>query len=915
MADFRLPPLNGGERVYRALLHLYPRRFRRAFSQELVEAFRDQRRAASRDGTPAPAFWAAILRDLTTQACAERFSTAWRRRTGSDDEESLMTAVPFALRLQELRIAARRLLRTPSFTIATVLVLAVGIGATTAVFSVVNGVILRPLPYPDADRLVALGHTVQLSGVGSVDQSDGSLLFYQQHARAFDAVGGWRDVGANIAATADDASRAERIDAAAITANLFDVLEAPPTLGRTFRSGEDRINAAPVAILSSALWERRFHSDRAVVGKRIVVDGVSREIVGVMPRAFSYPSNTTELWIPIAFDPPHASAGSFNFHGVARLRTGSTVDAARADLDRVLPHILDEFPSGIPRAMWESVHLRATVTPLRDAIVGDTSRLLWILLGSVSLLLVIACANVANLFLVRGEARGLELAVRAALGSGTVGIVVQSLSEAIVLAFAGGMLGVLFSIVGVRAVVTFGGRLGLPRLAEISVDAYVLAFAATASVLCALFVSIIPILRARRVQVALVLREAGRGATTGAVRQRARAVLVVAQVALALVLVAASGLLARSFERLSHVKPGFDARGVVMARFVLPDATYPTGTAKAQFYNRLMSAVRALPGVEDASLTSWVPLTNDHDDTTIEVEDHPLPPNAVGRIHFVPAVDARYFHVMGIPMLAGRAFESSDPKHPVAEVVVSKAFADRYWPGKSPLGKRIRPGIDGQWFTVVGEVGDVHHEALDKAAEDAVYFSFVSKRGSDVYTPGYLALVARGSAADATTASEIRKAVRSLDPGLPTFDERSLMDVVSAASARARITLWLLAVASAVALLLGAVGIYGVMAYSVSLRQREIGVRIALGARPSDVRRLVSRGGLGLAAIGVAIGIVCALGVTRLLRGLLYDVSPTDPLTLVATSVVLLFVAFGASWIPARRASALDPVEALRASA
>jgi predicted permease len=826
-----------------------------------------------------------------------------------------MAAIPFAFHVRELRLAARRLRHAPSFTLATVLVLGIGIGATTTVFSIVNGVVLRPLPYPHADRLVSLGHDLQLSGVSHVDQSDASILLYQRFARAFDGVAGVRDVGANIATSGDETSRAERVNAAAVSANLFDVLQVPPTLGRGFRAGEDRVGAAPVAVVSNALWERRFHSDPAVVGKRVIVDGVSREIVGVMPRGFAYPSSTVELWIPIAFDPPNATAGSFNFQGIGRVRAGITLDAAKADLERVLPRLLDEYPSGIPRAMWESVHVRPTVSSLRDAVVGETSRVLWILLGSVSLLLVIACANAANLFLVRGEARGLELAVRAALGSGVAGIVVQCLSEALVLAIAGGLLGVGLAVAAVRAVTAFGGDLDLPRITEIGVDARVLGFAAAASALCALVVSILPILRARQVPVALVLREAGRGATAGAARQRARSVLVVAQVALALVLVASSGLLARSFERVRHVRLGFDPTDVIVARLALPSATYATASATARFYMRLSESVRAVPGVTDASITSWVPLTNDHDDTTIETEDHPLAPNAVGRVHFVPAVDERFFHTMGIPFVAGRTFETADPQRPAREVIVSRAFAERYWPGESPLGKRLRPGLGSPWFTVVGEVGDVHFEALEKPAEDAVYFPLITSRGSETYVPRYAAVVARVPNAGSAATARLRQAVRTLDPTLPTFDERSLMQVVASASTRARILLWLLATASSVALLLGAVGIYGVMAYGVSLRQREIGVRMALGARPGDVRRMVARGGLGLAALGVVIGVGCAIAVTRLLRGLLYDVSPTDPITLAGTAAVLLLVSLAASWIPARRASSVDPVDALRGPA
>ncbi len=921
MADFPQPPLDGEERLYRALLHLYPPRFRRSVAQGLVETFRDQRRDAERRGVSASAFWFASLRDLVTQACAEWMSV-WRPARGipaSDREEPTMAAVPHALRFTELRFAARRLARVPSFSIAAILVLALGIGATTAVFSLVNGVLLRPLPYPASDRLVALFHTVEVNGVTRADQSDASFLLYQEHARAFDGVAVSQDQDLNLGAADGDAARAERVAAAAVSANLFDVLRVPPAQGRGFLPGEDRLGASRVAVLSNGLWERRFRGGISVLGSHITVDGVSREIVGVMPRGFAYPSPAAELWIPEPFDPPHAQAGSFNYRGIARLRDGITLDGARADLERVLPRLLDEFPSGIPPSMWAQAHVRPVVMPLRDSIVGDLSRLLWILLGSVSLVLVIACANVANLFLVRGEGRQLELAVRSALGSGLAGIVAQCLSESFVLAALGGVLGVVLALLGVRLATSFGGGLGVPRIAEVGVEGRVLLFAAGVSVLCAAFVSLIPVLRARRVPIALVLRAAGRGSSAGERRQWARSALVVAQVALALVLVAVSGLLARSFARLREVRPGFEPNGIVMARLALPRANYPTAASVMNVYDRLLGEVRALPGVREATLTDWVPLTNDHNDTVLSVEDHPLPPDALPRDHFVVAAEARYFHTMGIPLLAGQTFGAQDPARPVSEVVVSRAFADRYWPGASPLGKRVRPSLSSTWYTIIGEVGDVHYDHLDKPANDVVYFPLVTLKQENDSTavgpptaPHFVALLVRTDAARAGMTSAVRRVVHAIDPALPTYDERPLADIVSAASARARVTLLLLAIASALALILGAVGIYGVMAYGVSLRQRELGVRLALGARPIDVSRMVSRQGVTLGAIGVVIGIVCALSVTRLLRGLLYDVSPTDPLTLVTTCVVLLMVAFLASWIPARRAASVDPAEILR---
>jgi len=864
--------------------------------------------------TPSRAFWMMAIQDALVHASAEwaaPIRCIGHPIADPHHEDSLMAAVPYALRVAELRFAFRRLRRAPSFTLATVLVLSLGIGATTAVFSIVNGVLLRPLPYPRSDRLVSLRHSLEVSGVSEADQSDASVLYYQEHARAFDGIAAARFADVNLGATSP-ADRPERVSTALTSANLFDVLGVHPLLGRSFTKGEDRVGAAPVALLSYALWQQRFHGNPRVVGQRLTADGVSREIVGVMPRSFAYPSPSVQLWIPIAFDPPHAQAGSFNYLGIGRLRGGVTIDAARADLARVLPHLLDEFPSGIPPAMWRQAHVAPIVTSLRDRLVGDVSRMLWILLASVSLVLIIACANVANLFLVRGESRQLELAVRGALGSGVAGIVAQSLSEAALLSGAGGVIGVLLALLGVRLAAVAGGTLGLPRLNELSIDGRVLLFACAVSVLCAVVVSIIPLLRSRRIPIALVLRSGGRGATSGP-KQRARSALVVAQTALALVLVASSGLLARSFMRLEQVKPGFDADGVVTTRLMLPKATYTSAAARLQFYDALLEKVRAVPGVQQATLGDWVPLSDDHNDTVIGVEDHPLPPGSVPDDHFVSQVDRQYFRTMHIPLLSGRTFEAPDPTRPDMEAVVSRAFAQRYWKNQSPLGKRIRPGLGSRWYTVVGEVGDAHYDVLDKPANDIVYFPVaVAPDSNSLGVPNYLIVFARSPLPAGTVTSAIRDIVHSLDPSLPTYGEKPLDEYVHAASARAREMLLLLAIASALALILGAVGIYGVMAYGVSLRQREIGVRIALGAQPGQVRRMISRAGVGLAALGVLIGVVVALGVTRFLQSLLYDVSPTDPLTLIGTCIVLLLVALAASWIPARRAAAVDPSEALR---
>ena len=829
----------------------------------------------------------------------DRVKEASRRARGTMALESV---------LRDLRIAARRLRRAPGFVAAAVLVLALGIGATTAAFGVVDAVLLKPLPYPQSDRLVRLTHTASLAGRSTVDQSDATVLLYQRHAAAFEGVAAWwaDNVDANIEPSAPGETPG-RAHIARVTANLLDVLRVRPALGRDFVPGEDRAGAPRVVLVSDRLWRERYHGDPGIIGRRILVNEVPRTVVGVMPPRFAYPASTVDLWIPLTLDPTDTEATRFRFVGVGRLRDGVSPARARADLAGALARLPTEFPGDRSAGVLAQAHVAPHVEPLRDAIVGRAAGLVWMMMASVLLVLVIACANVAGLFLVRAEHAQVELAVRGALGAPVRSLVTQALAESVLLSALGGALGVLPATAGLRAAVRADDSWSVPRLDEVTIDLRTLAFALGATVLCALCVSLLPLLRARRVSIALVLRGAGRG--PDAPRQRARNALVVAQTALALVLVASSGLMARSLMRLEAVTPGFVPDDVAVARVLLPIAKYDAA-ARASFIQEVLERLRAVPGVRDAAVTDWLPLTTDRWSAAIEVEDRPLPSAAAGTAHGAVTVDGHYFGTAGIPLLRGRTFGPMDDAGTAGEVIVSRAFAARYWSGASPIGKRVRRA-GGEWLTVVGEAGDVHYDALDKPADDVVYFP-VARRDGAPYLVAVLARTQPGRAG--ATAGSIRDVVRALDPALPTFGEGTLGDVVRRASARTRALVVLLAAASAVAMTLGAVGLYGVVAYGVSVRRREIGVRLALGARPADVSRAVSLGALRLAAAGVAIGMVCALAFTRLLRGLLYEVSATDPWVLGLTAAGLLAVAFVAGWLPARRAPAVDPAEALRST-
>ncbi|AHG92954.1 permease (plasmid) [Gemmatirosa kalamazoonensis] len=833
--------------------------------------------------------------------------------TLSNERERRMRRVElWSAARQHARYAFRRLRGAPGFAAAVVAMLALGIGATTTVFGVVDGILIRPLPFADPSRLVGLTHSIQIAGLSVVQQSDASFLLYQRHTRAFDGIAVWRTRDVNVAAT-DASAGAERVEAAGVSATFFPVLGVRPRAGRTFVEGEDRLGAPPIVVLSEPLWRRKFGADPAIVGKRVVVDGQPREVVGVMPAAFRYPSASIAIWYPLPLDPPHANPGSFNYTAVARLKPGVTPGAARADLARVLPRLLDEFPSDIPRAMFEQAHVTPIVTPLRDVLVGDVTRMLWLLLGAVVLLLLVACANVASLFLVRAEGAQRDLAVRNALGAGAGAIVAQYFGEAAVLAAAGGALGVALAAAGMAALHRLPSGVDLPRLAEVGVDARVVLFALVVSVLGALVVSLMPVLRARRIAPAVVLKESSRSATAGRDRQRARSALVVAQVALALVLVAGSALMARSFARLRDVSPGFEADGLFTMRVALPQATYTDGARALAFYDRVLAEARAIPGVRDATVTEWLPLTGDHNDSAMEIEDHPLAEGEVPPDHPLVFVTPEYFRTMRVPLLAGRTFTPVDAQHLPLEVLVSRAFARQYWPGKNPIGKRVRQGLTKTWYTVVGVAGDVHLEALEKPAEQAIYFPLAIPDDSGRADVTRAATIVVRTAGDPSRlAGPLRAAVRRVDPAIPTYAEQPMSAVLGASAARTRFVLLMLGVASLVALAIGAVGLYGVLAYGVTLRRREIGVRIALGAGRTHVSRMIARRGIALACAGVGVGLVGAIAATRVLHGLLYDVSPTDPVALAATTMVLLGVALLASWLPARRAAAVDPMEALR---
>ncbi|HEU4631609.1 MAG TPA: ABC transporter permease [Gemmatimonadaceae bacterium] len=824
--------------------------------------------------------------------------------------------------LPRVRHALRRLRRAPAFALAASLTLALGIGATTTVFGVVEGVLLRPLPYVEPARLVDLSHTLDIAGIARVDQSDATYLEYRRANGVFTDVGAYRATAVNLGPIrgpgAGGEVEPERVAAAVTTASTFAVLRVPPLRGRVFGEGDDRPGAAPVVLIGERLWERKYGADPGILGRRLEIDGVAREVVGIMPASFRFPASETALWIPTAIDPARTESATFDLRAVARLRDGVSPAAATADLQRLLLRVPESFPGRLTVASIVQTHMRAVVRPLREVVVGDVGRVLWVLLGAVGAVLLVACANVANLFLVRAEGRQHELAMRRALGASRGALLADLLPEALLLAGAGGALGLALAVAGGQVLRSLHGTVDIPRLAEVGVDATVLAVAIAATALAALVVSAIPALRAGTTELSATLMEGGRSATAGRRRHRARQALVVAQVALALVLVAGAGLMARSFAKLRAVRPGFDAAHALTVRVALPAARYADSASAARFFVRALDAIAALPGVEAAGVVSKLPLDPEaRRDTALFVEDRPLEPGQLPGIHQVAYASPDYFRALGIPLLEGRVFDRPDPTRAPHEVIVSRVVAERYWAGGHAVGRRVRLAPRGEWYTVVGVAGDVRGTGLEEPPDETLYLPLVTAPGDAGSTarwaPREVAVVVRGAAGPPTVGASVARVIRALDPAVPVYRAAPMSEVVARAGARTSLTLLLLGVASIVALALGAVGIYGVISYVVSLRTREIAVRLALGARPGEVHRMVSRQAMTTAAVGVGVGLAGALATTRSLGALLFGIAPTDPATLGAAALLLLAVAAAASWLPARRAAAMDPAQALRA--
>ncbi len=802
---------------------------------------------------------------------------------------------------QDIRIAVRNLRKRPGFTSAAVFTLAVAIGANTTVFSVVRAVLLEPLPYPEPERLVAIWGRLPLHGFSKAPLSEPELLDCQDQASAFEGVAASTVYGGNVSG----AETPEHVLTARVSANMLRVLGVDPLIGRHFTAHDGAPSASPVATLSHGFWQRSFGSDPGIIGRTIKIDGVPHTVVAVMPRGFKYLSEV-DMWVPLRLDPANPGyRGNRELIVLGRIRPDDTFESARAQLHTIAERLRQEYPAHYSEdSGWDMFPV-----PLHEEVVGDVRSALLIMFGAVGFVLLIACANLATLQLGRTTARGRELAIRAALGAKNYHIIRMLLIESLVLSLLGGAFGLFLASFATDAAVSLGLE-NLPRSDEFGVNSIVVAFTGLVSILSAIIFGLVPALGGPSQHLPDSLKEAtGRTATEGLRNRRARSVLVSAEVALALMLLIGAGLTTRSFRRLLEVDPGFDPSSVLTLSVSLPNVSYPRRSEVARFFDELVPRLEALPGANSASAVSVLPFSGTNRWTSITPEGHILTPGEESPMAERRAITPGYLRSMGIPLLAGRTFTRDDGGDSPLVAIVDQKFAERFWSVDDAVGKRIKrggPDSGSPWRTIVGVVGTVQYEDLATEAGIQVYFPHAQ------FPVAFMWIVVRTSGEPTSLVSAVRNAVSEIDPDLPIADVRSMPDVVSASLGDPRISLVLFGLFAGIAVVLAAVGVYGVVSYSVSRRNNEIGIRTALGASAGDILWLTVRQGMLPCIVGIALGLVGSFMVTRIMESLLFEVSPADPATFIAAAVLLTLVALLANLIPARRALRADPLTTLQ---
>jgi predicted permease len=816
---------------------------------------------------------------------------------------------------KRIRLVTRRLTRAPLFTSVAIVTLAVGIGANAAIFSVVNGVLLKPLAFQEPDRLVGVWQTAPGLNLPLLNQSPATYFTYRDDNRVFEDIGLWAHRMVSITGVGEP----ERVEGLNVTDGLLPVLRVQAAVGRRFTAEDDRPAAPDRVMLTHGYWERKFGANPAAVGKILRIDGKPWEIIGVLPASFSFLNSTPQVVLPFKFDRSEVFVGNFSYQGIARLKPGVTLDQANADIARMLPMVPERFPmpKGFTKQMYFDLHIGPRVRPLAEDVIGDVGRVLWVLLGTVGIVLLIACANVANLFLVRAEGRQQELAIHAALGAGWRRLALELLSESVALGLVGGAVGLLLAWIGVHGLIAFAPD-GLPRVQNITIDARVVAFTVGISILAGILFGLIPVLKFATPNLANALKQGGRLSSAGKERHRARNTLVVAEIALAVVLLVASGLMMRTFEAMRHVSPGYtDPAHLITFRVAIPESLAPEPLRTAHMQEQIAHALERIPGVTSVGATSSMTMDGNDDNDPIFVEDFPSPEGKLPALRRYKWIGANFFQTVGRPLISGRAITWDDAYHQNPVVMVSENFAREYWKDPSrAIGRRIRNTPDNPWRTIVGVVADERDDGVARPAPAVIYWPVMLERfwQTPHFVQRSLAYTVRTTRTQSPTLlEELQKAVWSVNDSLPVANIRTVTQIAAASMAQTSFALVMLAIAGGVALLLGVVGIYGVIAYLAAQRTREIGIRIALGAGRSDVSTLFLRHGLVLAVTGIAIGMVAAAAATRVMTTLLFGVSALDPLTYAAVAVALGGTALLASYLPAMRATRVDPAVALRA--
>jgi predicted permease len=816
----------------------------------------------------------------------------------------------------QLRQVFRRLGRTPMFTAITLITLAVGIGANTAIFSVIESVVLEPLAYPHSEQLVDVSHSAPGLNIKNIGASPSNYFIYREQSRTIQDIGLYQGDSVSVTGVAEP----EQVPALNVTDGMLPLLGVPPAIGRGFNRDDDSPSGPKVVMITYGYWQRKFGGDPSVIGRSITVDGKSQQIIGVMPKTFHFLDRADPaLFLPLKIDRDKVVLGNFSYQAVARLRPGATIADLNADVSRMLPIVFHGFPPfpGVSLKMFEDVHMGPKLSPLKHFVIGDVSKLLWVLMGAIGLVLLIACANVANLLLVRVEGRRQELGIRSALGASRGRITAELLLESTVLGLLGSALGLALAYGGLRVLIAMAPD-GLPRINEIGIHAPVLLFTLVLSLLASMLFGSVPVLKFAGASLATGLREGGRTLSQSRERHRARSTLVIVQVALALVLLICSGLMIRTFRALTHVHPGFTRPAEVQTfSLSITEAEVPDSEQVVRMFEAIQHKIEAVPGVSHVALSTNIPLDGNRSSDPIFPQDHPYAEGQLPPLRRFKFVAPGFLATLGTPLIAGRDFSWTDVYNRTPVALVSENLAREYWHDPvNAIGKRIRAISPQDWTEIVGVVSNVYDDGVDQDPSSTVYWPVLMKNfeGTNNFVARGLSIAIRTPRAGSQTLMhDVQQAVWSVDANLPLAEVRTLDYYYKKSMARTSFTLVMLAVAGGMALLLGTIGLYGVIAYSVSQRTREIGIRMALGAQQKELTKMFVRHGLTLAGIGVLCGLIAAFALMRLLSSLLFHVSPVDPLTYGAVALGLVAAAMLASYIPSRRAASVDPIEALRA--